>query len=63
MAATKATKFMVVAAVLVVMLLLMSTEVATALGAGPETKLGRRALKAVYNTGGPIIPLAGGGYN
>jgi hypothetical protein len=40
MAATKATKFMVVAAVLVAMLLLMSTEVATALGAGPETKLG-----------------------
>ncbi|KAE8100449.1 hypothetical protein FH972_018346 [Carpinus fangiana] len=56
MAATKATKFMVVA-VLVVMLLLMSTEVATALGAATELKLGRRALNAEYNTDGR------GGYN
>nr|POF06677.1 hypothetical protein CFP56_60064 [Quercus suber] len=63
MAATSATKFMDLAA-LVAIMLLMFTEVATAAvdNAEPEVKLGRRLLQAEYHTtgrggyNGPIVP-------
>ncbi|KAL4651056.1 hypothetical protein ACB092_01G131300 [Castanea dentata] len=58
MAANRATKFMLLAALLAI-LLLVSFEVATAVvhNAVPELKLGRRLLQADYNTTGR------GGYN
>ncbi|KAK4600940.1 hypothetical protein RGQ29_010500 [Quercus rubra] len=58
MAANRATKFLLLAALLAI-LLLVSIEVATAVvhNAVPELKLGRRLLQADYNTTGR------GGYN
>ncbi|KAF3961188.1 hypothetical protein CMV_014167 [Castanea mollissima] len=58
MAANRATKFMLLAALLAI-LLLVSFEVATAVvhNAVPELKLGRRLLQEDYNTTGR------GGYN
>uniref|UniRef100_A0A2N9EKR6 Glycine-rich protein n=1 Tax=Fagus sylvatica TaxID=28930 RepID=A0A2N9EKR6_FAGSY len=59
MAATSATKFMVLAVLVAILMLLMPTEVATAVvdNAVPQLKLGRRLLEADYNTAGR------GGYN